>query len=811
MSDDEPAFEDPELLFEEYVQRIEAEPDLPLEPLLARAGPRVGELQSLLQLYGAMESVRNGAAVDEPPPDLLLQRLGRFERLKLIGEGGLSRVYLAYDTQLHRSVALKLLHTQHVDGDGAHTWLLNEGRSIARLEHPGVVRIIEMGEVDGMTYIAMEHVPGPSLRTVLACLRDMAGRPEKDGPPITPEGRAAAEQLLSVTARCALVAELAEAVAWCHEHGVIHRDIKPANVLLADGLHPKLIDFGLAHLESAHALATDITRRLVGTLAYIAPEQVDNNRTGASERSDQFSLGVLLVELLSLTNPFRRNSHTETMEAISRAESPRPRKLDPAISEDLERICVHALERDAQLRYPTVGALAADLRAFLEHRAISLRAPTPGRLVALWARRNRRRLLLLGAAGGLALTLGAGVHAAGLRSTRASLEDAVNSIASSLPQHRTPRDFTAIYLELDNLRRRAEEFDDTMLAGPIFAPMAPRVADTALACSRRVSELFNERLASFEHLQVEAEVEQRTVDLLQQWSSVLRQDRLVCPDSPYTADAAARGTIELPQSTPTHAVRLYRCDTLPRYPVASVLEEVPDARELTPGRYRLLVLDRSAAGRAPDDLSSAQEMEFSLRYEAPRWIATPHPMSPELQASLLACPGGPIRLGNTDSELVVPWEEVGVEPFFIAPRPVTWREVSALWGEELTGSFVRIYESALASMGSDFKQPVDLDDPAVLTWRFAQKFASESGARLPTVLEWRLAVGMPGFVVSDDATVAVAEWTSVVSYEEQNMRYRVKYKQREDPNWPHWTSQSLDSGLAPGIGFRLARSRPLMP
>jgi tRNA A-37 threonylcarbamoyl transferase component Bud32 len=832
MTEPEPQAEDPELLFAEYLQRIEDEsgargalraagaqdlqnaPDVPVELLLARAGSRRDELAGLLELHGAMEAVRagtTGAALPDdsgdgvpPAPAALNGSLGRFERLQLIGEGGLSRVYLAYDGHLHRHVALKVLSAPAVDGDGARNWVLNEGRSIARLEHPGIVRIFDVDESDGTAFIAMEHVRGPSLREVLRCLRELAGRPEKDAPPISPEAREAAAQLGSVASRCELVAALAEALAYCHGNGVIHRDIKPANVLLAGGRQPKLIDFGLAHLEAAGGLATEITQRLVGTPAYIAPEQVDNNRTGASERSDQFALGVLLVELISLRNPFARDSRTETMEAISRAEPPRPRELDATISEDLERICVHALERDSARRYPSVAALAQDLRAFLEHRAISVRAPTPAMLAGLWARRHRRALSLLGAAACVLLLAGAGLRAADLRSSRATLQQRADSIAASLPQHGAPGDFSAIYLELDSLRRRAEELDASAFTGLLFEPIVPRVADTALTCSRRVGELFDARIAALAPIDTESERENRTIEIVQQWSSVLRQDSLVCPGSPYTRDAARRGTVELPGPAPGRTVRLWRRETLPRIPVATLLEEVADTADLSPGQYRLIV----------SEPAGEREMDFALRYEAPRWSADPAWMPQALFEGLLRCPGGTVRL-DAGVAAAFPTHDAVVEPFAISPRLVTWREVAAAWGDTETDLLRRSYEFTLSRpQNAAFAQASGLDDPAVLNWRLAHAFATAVGARLPTVIEWRVAAGVPGFVLPPDPkltrspAVAVGEWTSVISYDQTDMRYRMDYSKQGDPCWPGWTSQVLEFGSSAGIGFRLARSLP---
>ncbi len=312
----------------------------------------------------------------------VLEDWERYEVVTFLGAGGMGSVYKAFDPSLTRYVALKLLQRSDRDLGGRRS--LQEARAQARVDHPNVCQVFEAGEVSGRPYIAMQYVDGEPL--------DQAA----EGLP--------REEVVQ------LVLEVAEAVHAAHRTGLIHRDLKPGNVLVArrgpSGLHPFVVDFGLAaDLEEDDPASRDV---ITGTPAYLSPEQV---RGGAVDRrTDIYSLGVVLYELLAGRTPFAVASLPETLRLIAHEEPAAPRSLDPAIPSDLETIVLKCLEKDPARRYESAGALAEDLRRFLDGEPILARSPSLGYRLGKRLRKNRALaavaasgLIALGALGALSL------------------------------------------------------------------------------------------------------------------------------------------------------------------------------------------------------------------------------------------------------------------------------------------------------------------------------------------------------------------------------------------------------------------------
>jgi len=294
-------------------------------------------------------------------PDSIAKRFKQYDILSLIGEGGMGQVFLAHDPKLGRKVAVKFL-PEHLNRDPrSRERFLREARAAAGLDHPFICKIFEAGEFQGRAYIVMEFVEGRNLKETLA-------------------GRA-----LPVREALQVVAEVAEALAEAHAKGFVHRDLKPANLICTPQGHVKVMDFGLAkHVRQVGGMetltrTTDVTREgtIVGTLAYMSPEQARGEEVDA--RSDIFSLGVVLSEVLSGQNPFHRPSTAEVLSAVLRdqPELPRikPKALNPAVGHILQK----ALAKDPAKRYAKIDEMAADLR-----RVQAELASSGGWLVRKW-------------------------------------------------------------------------------------------------------------------------------------------------------------------------------------------------------------------------------------------------------------------------------------------------------------------------------------------------------------------------------------------------------------------------------------------
>jgi WD40 repeat protein len=317
---------------------------------------------------------------DDQPRGARVRYFGDYELKRVLGRGGMGVVYSAKQLSLNRPVALKMIRAGVLADEAEQRRFQNEAEAVAQLDHPGIVPIYEVGEHLGQRYFAMKLVPGDSLAALLDRYRD---------DPLS-------------TAR--LVAEAAEAVHHAHLRGILHRDLKPANILVDEQGHPHVTDFGLAKRVEGDSELTQ-SGAILGTPAYMAPEQASGRRGTVTTASDVYGLGAILYALLAGHAPFRGDSVVETLDAVRTRPPEPPTRLNPQVPRDLEVICLKCLEKDPRQRYASTRALAEDLRHHLAGEPIAARPVGPAQRVWMWC---RRRPALAGLVTALALSLLAG-------------------------------------------------------------------------------------------------------------------------------------------------------------------------------------------------------------------------------------------------------------------------------------------------------------------------------------------------------------------------------------------------------------------
>jgi len=374
-----------------------------------------GRLRVLRDFYALLGAVNLPGAASPASP---MPVVPGYEILETLGEGGMGLVYKARQVKLDRIVALKMIR----DGGHARADTLarfrTEAEAIARLQHPSIVQVFEVGEYDGQPFLAMEFCPGGGLD------RKLGGTP------------------LSPRAAAALLETLAQAMEAAHRARVVHRDLKPANVLLSADSTPKISDFGLARkLDEAGQTQTGA---VMGTPSYMAPEQARGEVT-VGPAADVYALGAILYELLTGRPPFRGSTTHNTLQQVLTEDPASPRRQNPKVPRDLEAICLKCLEKEPARRYASAANLAEDLRRFSAGEAIQARPVGSLERLWRWCRRNPAvaaslLVVALALAGGTVVSI-----AFGLRAEQARRDEADHA-----------RSEAAAKLEADQARRDAQ-------------------------------------------------------------------------------------------------------------------------------------------------------------------------------------------------------------------------------------------------------------------------------------------------------------------------------------------------------------------
>jgi serine/threonine protein kinase/formylglycine-generating enzyme required for sulfatase activity len=314
------------------------------------------------------------------------QLFGKFRIVRKIGAGGMGRVFLAEQPTPPHQVALKLIREDLLAYPEARARFRREVELASSLEHPGICPIYESGEIDNVPYVAMRYVQGRTLAEQLRTVRARSEPCEVSGPS---EGASQPRApRADVTAVTLLIEKIARILHAAHEAGLIHRDIKPHNVMLGADGEPVILDFGLARPEQDPGPGITRTDQVLGTPAYMSPEQIRSSGDRLDRRVDVYSLGVTLFECLTLELPFRGATSEEIHREILAARAPDCRRLNPAISRDLKVVIDTAIERDRERRYRSALELAEDLRRLREFEPIHARPAGAVLRVRRWAQRN---------------------------------------------------------------------------------------------------------------------------------------------------------------------------------------------------------------------------------------------------------------------------------------------------------------------------------------------------------------------------------------------------------------------------------------
>jgi serine/threonine protein kinase/WD40 repeat protein len=288
-------------------------------------------------------------------------KVAHFELVERLGMGEFGTVWKARDTMLDRTVAVKIPRKLHLDADSIEKFM-HEARAAAQLRHPNIISTHEVGRDHDTLYIVNDYVRGVPLSEMIA------------------------DHRLPVRDALKIAATVADALAHAHQCGIVHRDLKPSNILIDDAGAPHLMDFGLAkRKEPGITMTTEGV--VLGTPAYMSPEQARGEAAHVDGRSDIYSLGVILFQLLTGELPFRGSTRMLLHKVINQ-DPPGPRSLEPQVSKDLDTICLKCMEKDPARRYATATELADDLRRYEAGKPILARRISPAERLLRWARRN---------------------------------------------------------------------------------------------------------------------------------------------------------------------------------------------------------------------------------------------------------------------------------------------------------------------------------------------------------------------------------------------------------------------------------------
>ncbi len=716
------------------VQRLFAQarelPEVEREAFVRRESAGDEELASEVLRMLRAEPEAGFLAPPEPPAPASGQaprRLGDFELLEEIGRGGMGVVYRARQLSLGgRIVAVKVLPPSLTLTERQVDRFQREARAAARLHHPNIVTVLTVGAADGMHYFAMDFVGGPNLAEELKRLREEKAVGDETTAHL-PSSHA--ETYFRTVAE--IVRQVADALHYAHQHGVVHRDVKPSNLLLDTEGRVRIVDFGLARDEEQGTITK--SGELAGTPHYMSPEQARASRHKVDHRTDIYSLGVVLYELLTLRRPFEGRTSQEIIHNILEREAPRIRKLNPRVPRDLEVICTTAMAKEVAERYSSAAELRDDLVRFLSHQAIRARPPLVAQRLLRWARRHRR---LLAASALVFLAATVAILATRAQARRSRIAEHIEAIAAARAEGPLSRLPVSRALELRARLMELHEAGAVIAAGEVrwlqegFEALRVQLrerglADLAVAKDSTKPEGVREyhRLAGLQTLLRASHLFPEDPEL----------QRLSSAESAYPT-IAVRAVDETGNAIPGE-VYLREVDVFTsgvgerRFLGVTPLAPTP----VLPGYYRVVVV--FAAGGFRELICNPGPASMKLELVAARRAD-----EASITARMVPIPGGPFVQREMEGLPIYGGQTVTLEPFWIDVTEVSNADYQRFL--VATGHppprFWRLIEDKEDFLARHGDFPV-----TNVSWNDAVAFASWAGKRLLTSAEWNRAAGGP--------------------------------------------------------------------